>query len=799
MPEKIYITNRMRNIIVLVLATIYILVCALSLITTRNWINKPFPGFLVLKNNIVPIIWLPDWEGFKRGIKYGDLVVAVNGNPVRSSDELDSYVLKSKIGDSLSFTVTRGIKGKQQPPINIPVSIFTLKDYLLISFVPMSFGILWYSFGLIVFYLKPNSTASWAFLFLGITIGMILGPSVEFSTNHHNFMAIIFLPCGGPAVFFLGLNFPVEYKFRRYIVAITMLITALIMSFYLYFYFSFQNDLFRFIDTFFIQAYGGVLALLGFFLLFRSFFISDDPLVRQRRKVVLYGFIVSSLGVLIFYIGTVIYKESNMLFAFVLISAVPLSIGYAIVKHNLFDVDVFIRRSFSYLLVSGIVVIMFFGLIAFLSISLGLITGSSSQIAAVLSTLLMVIIFRPLRDRVDKIIDRRFYREKYEYKTTIQKASEYLVSIIDLDQLLNQILDTVLDAIKIERGMILLREKDPERFQVTVARGYEDPESFEPFSKEHFLIQYLTENQKAVQINDVQELDEFAEYRDIFLRLIKGSGIILVIPVLYEQHLIGMLGLSEKKSGAWYSSEDIELLQTLMNHTAVSIENARKVEVVKRQEMMESKFARFMSPNLVKAMIEGAEDPFTTTKRKRLTVFFSDIRGFTALSDEMEAEESMELLNHYLQEMTTIIYQHEGTLDKFMGDGIMVFFNDPLDQDDHAARAVKMSVAMQKRMDELQEKWFEAGQKPLSIGIGINTGYMSVGGVGSERHMDYTVVGNQVNLAARLQGLASGGEIVISHSTYGQVKDLVEVEDRGEVKVRGLHQPVKIYKVTGLK
>jgi class 3 adenylate cyclase len=196
-------------------------------------------------------------------------------------------------------------------------------------------------------------------------------------------------------------------------------------------------------------------------------------------------------------------------------------------------------------------------------------------------------------------------------------------------------------------------------------------------------------------------------------------------------------------------------------------------------------------------MIHGYEE-LTRIKRKRLTVFFSDIRGFTALSDEIEPEETVDLLKHYLSEMTELIHEYEGTLDKFMGDGIMVFFGDPVDQEDHAARAVRMAVAMQKRMGELQAQWGKTGRKPLSIGIGINTGYVTVGGIGSEHHLDYTVIGNQVNLAARLESVAAGGEIIISHATCGEVGELVEVEDRGEVTVKGLARPVKIYRVEGL-
>ena len=787
MPERIHLSNRVRNAVVVVLALFFISLCSWSVISTQSWIDRPFPGFLVLKNNLVAQVWLPEWEGFKRGLQVGDIIVSVDGQPVTNAAELDRIVMKSRLGDDLSYSV---IRGRQEIEFTIPVSLFTQRDYLAVFGLFMFLGLGFFSIGLIVFYLKPRLLASWSFLLFGASVGITCASVPEYCTNHKDILPLVGWPLVGPSVLLVSLYFPVTIERRSHLATALFLATPFVAFFYFY---SFWTDVSLFLvadSVFLVHAF--LCAAYGVFLMCRSFLRTPDPLTRQKGKVVLFGFIVAVAGSLIGVVGTFVLKTMNVYHYYWLFPAVfmiPVSLGYAIVKHNLFDVDLLIRRSATYFLVTGVVVALFFGLIATLSIGLQYVTGQSSQIAAVISTLLLVMIFRPLRDRVDRIIDRRFFREKYEYRATIQKASEALVSIIELEPLLDKLIDTVVEALKIEQGSILLRQEEPERFVVAIARNRETPDTASVLEADHPIVQHLEARRKSIQINDVQDLDEFSEDREFILGMMKEFNIVLLIPVLYEQRLIGIFDLSAKKSGAWYSSEDIDLLQTLMNSTAVSIINARKVE--------ESKVARFLSPRLAKAMIHGYEE-LTRIKRKRLTVFFSDVRGFTALSDEIEPEETVDLLKHYLSEMTGLIHEYEGTLDKFMGDGIMVFFGDPVDQEDHAARAVKMAVAMQRKMGELQAQWSRAGRKPLSIGIGINTGYVTVGGIGSEQHLDYTVIGNQVNLAARLESVAAGGEIIISHATYGEVGELVEVEDRGEVTVKGLARPVKIYRVEDL-
>ncbi|MCP8899150.1 adenylate/guanylate cyclase domain-containing protein [Gilvimarinus xylanilyticus] len=213
------------------------------------------------------------------------------------------------------------------------------------------------------------------------------------------------------------------------------------------------------------------------------------------------------------------------------------------------------------------------------------------------------------------------------------------------------------------------------------------------------------------------------------------------------------------------------------------------------------KLSRYLAPAVWQAVNQGRDETLQA-ERKKITVFFSDIKDFSQLSEEMEAEALTELLNQYLTEMTKIVAHFGGTIDKFMGDAVMVLFGDSTSKGvkDDCLRCVHMAIAMKKRMKSLQLEWWNQGiKKPLQIRMGINTGFCTVGTFGTSSHLDYTVLGTHVNLASRLESAADPDEILISHETWSLVKDSVLCRDKGEITVKGFSAPVKVYQVAGLR
>jgi PAS domain S-box-containing protein len=215
-------------------------------------------------------------------------------------------------------------------------------------------------------------------------------------------------------------------------------------------------------------------------------------------------------------------------------------------------------------------------------------------------------------------------------------------------------------------------------------------------------------------------------------------------------------------------------------------------------EALSSKLAKYLSRQLYDSIFEGRTDVRVTSYRKELTIFFSDIQGFTELTDTMEAEPLSHLLNEYLGEMSAIAERHGGTVDKFIGDGIMIFFGDPESQgrETDALACVEMALAMRSRVQELQDDWADRGvPRSLHVRMGINTGYVTVGNFGSEDRLDYTIVGGQVNAAARLEEAAGPDEILVSGETHALVKERFLCEPVGELKVKGIAYPIGSYRV----
>jgi len=229
------------------------------------------------------------------------------------------------------------------------------------------------------------------------------------------------------------------------------------------------------------------------------------------------------------------------------------------------------------------------------------------------------------------------------------------------------------------------------------------------------------------------------------------------------------------------------------NHT---LEDKVKKQVEEIQRT--SRLKRYVSPQIAESIISNGSDKYLINARKLLTICFADLKGFTVASETMETEDTINLLNEYFTEMTKIIFNYEGTIDKFIGDGILVFFGDPIYFDDHAERAVRMAIDMREKVQELRKHWLEKGCN-IDICCGINTGYVTVGNIGSATQMNYTVIGHHVNIAHRLQLEAKASQILITARTLSGIKDMIETEEIKNVKLKGISEPITVYNVIGLK
>jgi len=211
-----------------------------------------------------------------------------------------------------------------------------------------------------------------------------------------------------------------------------------------------------------------------------------------------------------------------------------------------------------------------------------------------------------------------------------------------------------------------------------------------------------------------------------------------------------------------------------------------------------SRLKRYLSPQVAETLLQSEESALFKNHRREITVVFLDLRGFTAFSDSAEPEEVMELLRGYHAAMGQIIFKFEGTLERFAGDGIMIFFNDPIACDDHTERAAQMAVEMRAKAQELRAGWLKRGFD-LDLGVGLAASYATLGNIGFEGRMDYGAVGNVTNLASRLCDEAKGGQIVTNQKTLSKVEPLVEVEPLGELNLKGFSRPIAAFNIIRLR
>jgi class 3 adenylate cyclase len=264
--------------------------------------------------------------------------------------------------------------------------------------------------------------------------------------------------------------------------------------------------------------------------------------------------------------------------------------------------------------------------------------------------------------------------------------------------------------------------------------------------------------------------------------------------------------LQEREDGRWLLISERKTSDngTVAVYSDITDLKNREEELAKKSnalEQLSNQLAKYLSPQIYESIFSGKQQVRLVSQRKRLTIFFSDIASFTETTDRLESEDLTNLLNNYLTEMSQIALAYGATVDKYIGDAILIFFGDPETRGvkEDATACVKMALAMRERMAELQHVWMESGiENPLRCRIGINTGVCTVGNFGSEARMDYTIIGSAVNLASRLETACPPSEILISYETHAHVKDVVCCEEHGHIEVKGFAYPIATYRVIDL-
>jgi adenylate cyclase len=247
-----------------------------------------------------------------------------------------------------------------------------------------------------------------------------------------------------------------------------------------------------------------------------------------------------------------------------------------------------------------------------------------------------------------------------------------------------------------------------------------------------------------------------------------------------------------------FAPDDLELLKAISSQVAMVIEQASLNEKIRAEEQMRRRLERFHSPQVVEMILQGGQetkDNIMDPKEVTATILFTDIIGFTRLAEQMPAREINMILNHYFSRMTDIVFKYDGTLDKYIGDGLMAVFGAPMEKENDAQRAIQAALDMRTELVALRQELSE--KATINIRIGINTGRVVAGNIGSPKRLEYTVIGDAVNIASRLESIAQPNQILIGEETYRLVRDCFSIKEIGCRKVKGKSAEIMVYEVAG--
>jgi adenylate cyclase len=300
------------------------------------------------------------------------------------------------------------------------------------------------------------------------------------------------------------------------------------------------------------------------------------------------------------------------------------------------------------------------------------------------------------------------------------------------------------------------------------------------------------EERVAVLVENAPDDSRFAG-GSVFLQSVKSA---LCAPLLGRMGtVLGVIYLDNQAATHSFGDEDLSFLTAFSGIVAVAIENSQLIERVRREAVVLSNFQRYFAPDLARQIV-GAEGEVQLGGAKReVVVLFSDIRGFTPLSEQMSPDEIASLLTEYFSEMVDVVFEHGGTLDKFIGDAVMALWGAPLARGDDADRAVRAAIAMQRRVDWLNAEWGRQGRRTIGVGIGLNAGEVFAGNIGSAQRLEYTVLGDPVNTASRLCSRAGAGEVLLSELLYRRLADPPPVRALDPMPLKGKAQAVPVYSV----
>ncbi len=401
----------------------------------------------------------------------------------------------------------------------------------------------------------------------------------------------------------------------------------------------------------------------------------------------------------------------------------------------------------------------------------------------------------PARDKVLEALQR-----KANILSALYEMSKTLGSVFDLDAIFAKATDIIFRSTPADRVVALLAEgngdgnlEDIKLNPIAMrARDQKLDDHARRLSIGRTITRKVMRDRVALLSQDAASDEEFAGVDSIVSQGVRST---ICAPLVAESRVHGALYADRLDPFAAFKPDDLELISAVAAQTAIAVENARAHERLAREEVARANYSRFLPEYVVKQMLDNPDSFKLGGVNQTITVLFADIRGFTRISEHAPPEKIVSLLNRYFSAMTDIIFAHGGTLDKYLGDGMMALFGAPTTTPEDASNALNAAVAMQRRIIGINQELRDEGLVEIGVGIGLHTGEVTVGYIGSERRSEYTAIGDAVNTASRLESNAKGGEILVSEATARAAGNRYRLTKREPITVKNRQQPVVLFEV----
>jgi adenylate cyclase len=393
--------------------------------------------------------------------------------------------------------------------------------------------------------------------------------------------------------------------------------------------------------------------------------------------------------------------------------------------------------------------------------------------------------------------DSKILERSNKVLRVLYDISSQLTSITDFRELLKRIMDNIFRVIDADYGFLLLTgDGEEDRLTPVVVKHKDDKEKDkETLKVSRTIIDKVIHDKEAILTSDAMADSRFDGSKSVFLQKIRSA---MYAPLWRKDTVIGVIGLNSVRFDNQFTQDDLKLLEAIGSQSAMILEQASLNEQIREEEILRSRLERFLSPQVAEMIATGSQETIDNVMEPTeltATIVFTDIIAFTRLAEKIPPRETNMILNQYFSMVTDIIFRHDGTLDKYIGDGLMAVFGAPMERQDDAERAILAAKEMREKLAAMMAKK-EGHTRKFDIRIGINTGRVVAGNIGSPRRMDYTVIGDPVNIASRLESIAEPNQILIGEETYEAIKDRFEIRKIGPQKVKGKSAEIMVYEVT---